>query len=119
MGFAETMRILSNINCGLASGVSYLEMRNNGVNPGCALGNFFGNIYNGFARNEIAYGLERMGSPIGNTINLYAGYGNPVSDAIGTLGLLNACSPWMFFNMPGCIMPYGNFNYFQSFSYFY
>ena len=119
MGFAETMRILSNINCGLASGATYLEMRSNGINRPYALTNFFGNIANGFARNEIAYGMQCMGSPVGNTINLFAGYGNPVSNTVGTLGILGACTPWMFFNTPGAIMPYGYFGYPQGFSFFY
>ena len=45
-----------------------------------------------------------------DTINMYAGYGNPVSNTIGTLGLMSACSPWMFFNCPSymfCPPPMG------------
>ena len=34
----------------------------------------------------------------GNVINMYSGYGNPVSNTIGTLGLMGACTPWMYFN---------------------
>lgn len=100
MGFAENMRILSNINCGLASTVSYMEQRQNGVNPAYAGVNLFGNLANGIARNEVAYEMQKFGNPVGNTINMYAGYGNPVSNTIGTLGLMSACSPWMFFNSP-------------------
>lgn len=127
MGYAENMRILSGINCGLASLVNYGEMRNNGVNPSYAAMSLFGNIGNGLARNEVAYEMQKWGNPIGNTINMYAGYGNPVSNAIGTMGLMSACSPWMFFNSP-CMfyspMPmyggfcgglgYGNFSYSRS-----
>ncbi len=102
MGYAENMRIFSNINCALASGVSYLEQKNSGVPTSYAMGNLFGNLANGFARNEVAYEMQRWGNPIGNTINMYAGYGNPVSNTIGTLGILSACSPWMFFNRPLC-----------------
>jgi hypothetical protein len=111
MGFAETMRILSNINCGLASGVSYLEQKQNGVSTTCALGNLFGNLANGVTRNEIAYNMQCWGNPTGNFINMYSGYGNPVSNTIGTLGLLGACSPWVYFNQPTCFLspytPYG------------
>ncbi len=100
MSFAENMRILSNINCGLASSVSYLEQRNAGVPAYNASINLFGNLANGIARNQIAYDMQLHGNPVGNTINMYAGYGNPVSNAIGTMGLMSACSPWMFFNSP-------------------
>ncbi len=103
MGYAENMRIFSNINCALASGVSYLEQKQSGVPTSYAMGNLFGNLANGFARNEVAYGMQRWGNPIGNTINMYAGYGNPVSNTIGTLGILSACNPWMFFNRPLCM----------------
>lgn len=110
MGFAENMRVLSNINCGLASATGYLEQRSNGVNPQYARMNLFGNLLNGISRNEVAYEMQRHGNPVGNTINMYAGYGNPVSNTIGTLGLMSACSPWMFFNQPGymfCPPPMG------------
>ncbi len=110
MGFAENMRIMSNINCGLASLVTYGQQRTNGVNPQYATMNLFGNLTNGIARNEIAYEMQRFGNPVGNTINMYAGYGNPVSNAIGTMGLMSACTPWMFFNTPSYMfspMPMG------------
>jgi len=101
MGFAENMRILSNINCGLASLNTYLDQRiNGGVAPQYAVMNLIGNLGNGFARNEIAYGMQKYGNPIGNTINMYAGYGNPVSNTIGTLGIMSAFNPWLFFNQP-------------------
>lgn len=86
MGFAETMRIMSNINCGLASTVSYLEQRTSGVPAGYAGINLFGNLANGIARNQVAYEMQLYGNPVGNTINMYSGYGNPVSNTIGTLG---------------------------------
>ncbi len=98
MGFAETMRILSNINCGLASTINYAEQRQMGAPKGLAAMNLFGNLANGISRNEVAYEMQLHGNPMGNNINLYAGYGNPVSNTIGTLGLMSACSPWMFFN---------------------
>ena len=110
MGFAENMRILSNINCGLASAVGYLQQRNMGVSPAYAGGNLIGNLMNGAVRNEVAYEMQKWGNPVGNTINMYAGYGNPVSNTIGTLGLMSACSPWMFFNCPSymfCPPPMG------------
>ena len=100
MSFAENMRILSNINCGLASATTYLEQRLNGVPAGYAGINLFGNIANGVARNQVAYEMQLYGNPVGNTINMYSGYGNPVSNTIGTLGLMSACTfnPWMYFN---------------------
>lgn len=100
MGYAENMRILSGITCGLGSLATYADMRNNGVSPDYAAMNLFGNMANGLARNEVAYEMQRYGNPIGNTINMYAGYGNPISNAVGTMGLMSACNPWMFFNAP-------------------
>lgn len=113
MGFAENMRILSNINCLLGSGVTYLEQRQQGVDATSAGINLFGNIGNGVIRNQVAYEMQSVGNPIGNTINMCAGYGNPVSNTFGTMALMSACTPWMFFNSPYCGMysmgmsPYG------------
>lgn len=106
MSYASDMRTLSGINCGLQSLVSYIDAKNNGVPAQVATAQFAGNIFNGLARNEVAYEMQRFGNPMGNMINLYAGYGNPVSNTIGTLGLMSACTPWMFFNSPCC---YGGF----------
>lgn len=103
MGYAETIRTLSDINCGLASLVSYGQMRNNGISPYYAGMGLVGNLANGLVRNEIAYGMQRMGNPWGNNINALSGYGNPYSNAIGTLGLMYANAPWMYF---GCCSPY-------------
>ena len=114
MSFAENMRIFSNINCALASGVSYLEQKSNGVPTHCAMNNLFGNLANGFARNEIAYDMQCWGNPVGNTINMYAGYGNPVSNTIGTLGILGACSPWMFFNQPSYMFCCPNMGFYSG-----
>lgn len=102
MSFADNMRILSGINCGMQSFASYLDDKNNGVDPRIAAANFSGNLFNGLARNEVAYEMQRFGNPIGNVINMYAGYGNPTSNMIGTMGLMSACSPWMFFNSGYC-----------------
>jgi hypothetical protein len=111
MGFADTMRVWSNINCGLASMNTYLQQRNDGVSNQYATMNLFGNLANGIARNEYAYGLQRMGNPSGNIINMYAGYGNPVSNTVGTLGLMS-CSPWMYFNAtPYCMPMYSGFGF--------
>jgi len=111
LSHAEDMRVLSGINCGMQSLVSYLDAKNNGVTPQVATAQFAGNLFNGLARNEVAYEMQRFGNPIGNTINLAAGYGNPVSNTIGTLGLMSACSPWMFFNSPCCYSSYGMMGY--------
>lgn len=112
MSFANDMRTLSGINCGLQSLVSYIDARNNGVAPQVATTQFAGNIFNGLARNEVAYEMQRFGNPVGNMINLYAGYGNPVSNTVGTLGLMSACTPWMFFNTPCCYGGFGmNYGY--------
>jgi hypothetical protein len=97
MGFADTMRVWSNINCGLASMNTFLWQRNNGVNTQYATMSLFGNLANGIARNEWAYGMQLHGNPAGNMINMFSGYGNPVSNTVGTLGLMS-CSPWMYFN---------------------
>ena len=119
MSYADNMRILSNINCGLASLVSFGESRLNGVQPYYATMGLFGNLANGFWRNETAYGMQLMGNPMGNNINMYAGYGNPLSNAIGTMGIMSSCTPWFFFNMGYCnpmqmYMPFnfGGFGYF-------
>ena len=100
MGYAENMRVLSNINCGLASAATFLQQKAMGVPGSYAGGTLIGNLMNGIARNEVAYDMQKCGNPVGNTINMYAGYGNPVSNTVGTLGLMSACSPWMFFNCP-------------------
>jgi hypothetical protein len=102
MSFADNMRIWSNINCGLASAVSYGQMRQSGVTPYYATMGLFGNLANGIMRNEAAYYMQRMGNPMGNNINMAVGYGNPISNAIGTMGIMSSCSPWMFFNMGYC-----------------
>ncbi len=103
--YANNMRILSNINCGLASMNTFLEQKANGVSSPYASMALFSNLANGVARNEIAYDMQRHGNPVGNTINMYAGYGNPVSNAFGTTALLSACNPWMFFNCYSCLPP--------------
>lgn len=100
MGFAENIRILSNISCGVASLNSYLEQRANGVPSGYASYNLLGNLTNGFIRNEMAYDMQRYGYSYGNYLNSWVGYGNPVSNAIGTMGMLAAYTPWTFFNLP-------------------
>ena len=108
MGFAENMRIMSGINCTLASLVSYGEQKQNGASASYAGYNFLGNMLNGFVRNDIAYQMQNWGNPMGNMINMYSGYGNPISNFVGTTALLGAnCSPWMFFGMcqPMCYMP--------------
>jgi hypothetical protein len=113
MSFANNMRIWSNLNCGLASLVSYGQMRQSGVTPYYATAGLFGNLANGFIRNEMAYGMQLMGNPVGNNINMFAGYGNPISNSIGTIGIMSACSPWMFFNMGYCnpMQMYTPFNF--------
>lgn len=99
MGFADNMRTLSNINATLASLVTYGQQRQSGVPAQTAAMNLFGNMANGYIRNDIAYGMQKMGNPVGNTINLYAGYGNPTSNYIGTTALFTAnINPWMMFN---------------------
>lgn len=102
MSFASTMNILSNINCFLSSGVTYLEQRKQGIDAGTAAYGLFNNIGNGMARNAIAYDMAKCGNPIGYDINLAYGYGNPVANTCATMGLMTACSPWMFFNSPFC-----------------
>ena len=114
MSFADNMRILSNICCGLSSADAYINQRQSGVSTGTATYNLIGNLLNGFARNEVAYGMQMMGNPMGNTINAFAGYGNSFSNAIGTVALLGAnCSPNMFFGMCApmpCTFPMFGYN---------
>lgn len=102
--FAKNMFTWSNINCGLASLVSLIQQRNDGVPAGQAAINFAGNLANGFGRNSVAAQMQLYGNPTGNMINAMAGYGNPYSNFVGTTALMSACSPAMFF---GC-MPYMN-----------
>ena len=100
--YAKTMFTWSNINCGLASIVSLIDQRNNGVPAGQAAIIFVGNVTNGVGRNAAAATMQLHGNPMGNLINAAAGYGNPYSNFIGTTALMSACSPAMFW---GCV-PY-------------
>lgn len=119
MSFADTMNILSNINCVLSSGVTFLEQKKQGVDPSTATCSLFNNIGNGVVRNAIAYDMAKCGNPMGFNVNMAYGYGNPVANTYGTMAMLSVASPWMFFNSPYCCcpnygygmgMPYGGFN---------
>lgn len=111
MSFADTMRVLSNIDCGLSSVVTYMKDKQSGKSPVEATGSLFTNITNGVARNEVAYEMQRHGNSLGNFINMYHGYGSAEANAAGTLGLMTATNPWMFFNvMPSYTMSYTSFN---------
>ncbi|MDY6309645.1 MAG: hypothetical protein SPL73_00985 [Cyanobacteriota bacterium] len=116
MGHAETMRTLTGISCGLQSLNSYLDARQKGQTPQVATTNLVGNIFNGLMRNEMAYDMQKCGNSAGNILNSTIGYGNPTSNAIGTLGMMSAYAytPWMFFNSPCCF----NYNYSMNYSYF-
>ena len=72
--YAKTMFTWSNINCGLASIVSLIDQRNNGVPAGQAALNFAGNITNGIGRNAVAAHMQMHGNPMGNLINSFAGF---------------------------------------------
>lgn len=106
MSHADFMRTSTGIICGLQSLIAYQNAKADGADPRVATAQFAGNIFNGLARNEVAYEMQRYGNSFGNIMNLYAGYGNPVSNTVGTLGLMSAFTPWMFFNSPCC---YGGF----------
>lgn len=113
MGHADFMRTFSNINCGLQSVLSYMNQRQSGTTPQVATTNLVGNIFNGAARNELAYDMQKCGISAGNVINSVAGYGNAASNAVGTIGLLSV-APWLYFNSP-CSNNYSynmNYNYF-------
>ena len=104
MSYADNMYILGNISNLLGSTVTYMEQRKAGVDPMYAGANLFQNLGNGIVRNNIAYGMQRWGNPIGNNINLAYGYGNPWSNTCASMALMTACTPWMFFNSPYCGM---------------
>jgi len=105
MGFAETMRVLTGIECGLASTLTLIDDKRAGKSNAYTGVNFLSNIGNGLARNEVAYEMQRHGNSFGNIFNSFVGYGNAESNLIGTIGLMSACSPWMFFNSPCCYSP--------------
>ena len=98
MGYPETIRALSNINCGLASFNNYLGLR--GTGHGVASSGLYaaGNVFTGVARNEIAYGMAKNGWTIGQDINMFYGYSSPQANASAMMGLMSAYTPYMFFN---------------------
>ncbi|MBQ8459384.1 hypothetical protein IJ541_04705 [bacterium] len=103
--YASNMRLFGNINCTLASLVNWGEQRQNGVDPQTANFNFFRNMTNGMARNEIAYDMARHGNYTGINTNIIAGYGNERANAFGTTALLTLNDPYFFFAMNGCMYP--------------
>jgi hypothetical protein len=113
MGFADTMRILSNIDCGVSSAVTYIKDKQDGKSSVQATGSLFSNLTNGIARNEVAYEMQKYGNSMGNYINMAAGYGSAESNIAGTLGLAAVNNPWMFFNlMPSyTITSYNSFGF--------
>lgn len=101
---ADTMCAWGSLNCTLASVVTLINEKNNGVPTGYAIADFAGNMANGIGRNLIAADMQRHGNSMGNLINMTTGYGNSYSNFVGTTALMSACSPAMFF---GCV-PYMN-----------
>lgn len=108
MGYADNMRVLSNLNCGMASLAGYLQNKADGVNTSVAANNAVGNIFNGVLRNEAGYyAYKDFGMRGVNDINLAYGYGDPAKNTAATLGILGVVTPQVFFN--SC-----NYNYMYS-----
>lgn len=115
MGFADTMRILSNINCGLSAINNYNDLRASGNSGALAGAQATSNLFGGLCRNQIAYDMALHGNYIGQDINRYYGYGSEEANASAMMGLMIACSPYMFFNTCHyyCPTPYYNINFSQ------
>ena len=58
--YADTMSLWGSINCGLASVVSLIEAKNNGVPTTNALVDFAGNMANGIGRNMWAADIPHV-----------------------------------------------------------
>lgn len=103
MGLDNTLYTLSNVNAILGSAVGFADARNNGVPVGDALMDFGFNVMNGAIRNEAARDIRRhTGSYLGYAVNSAAGYGNPVANAQGTMGLIGASMVTSPFGIFGC-----------------
>ena len=109
MSYASIMKDGCNLLNALACTNTALGAITNGANPTVAITKSLGIFTYGCLRNEIAYDMQCHGNPVGNMVNLYSGYGNTVSNAVGTMGLMSACSPWMFFNCYSYCPPPMNF----------
>lgn len=99
MGLDEVIFGLSNVNCILGSAISRKQQIDAGVPTPIANYNLFGNIANGIARNEFAYGMQKYWhNPAGNIINSFYGYGSAPANMMASCALMNVCSPWLMFN---------------------
>lgn len=103
MGLDNTLYTLSNVNALLGSAVGFADAKKNGASTGDALMDFGFNIMNGAIRNEAARDIrQNTGSYLGYAVNSAAGYGNPVANAKGTMGLIGASMITSPFGIFGC-----------------
>lgn len=114
MSLDNAIYALSNVNALMGSTMGLIDARNNGVPTGDALMNFGYSVMNGALRNEASREIQRhTGSYLGYAVNSMAGYGNPVSNYVGTVGTIGAamvsspfgifgCNPFMTSTIYGC-----------------
>ncbi len=103
MSLSNAIYALSNINALGGSLLGYSEAKSNGASTGEALTDFGFNVMNGAIRNVWARDIQQhTGSYLGYAVNSAAGYGNPQSNALGTLGLVNATMITSPFGIFGC-----------------
>lgn len=103
MSLDNAIHALSNINAFLGSTNGYINATQNGVPAGNALMDFGFNVMNGVIRNKAAEDIQhRTGSYIGYSINSAAGYGNPIANYNGTMGLIGASMLTSPFGIFGC-----------------
>ncbi len=99
MGYADNMRILGNISCGMGSLATYFQNKADGVNSSVAANNMIGNFMNGALRNEAGYyAYKDFGLRGVNDINIAYGYGDAQKNTAATLGILGVVTPQLFFN---------------------
>ena len=103
MSIDNAIHALSNFNAVMGSVNSMVDAKNNGVPTSDALIDFGFNVTNGVLRNAAAQDIQqRSGSYLGYAINSAAGYGNPVANAQGTMGLIGASMLTSPFGIFGC-----------------
>lgn len=103
MSIDSAIYALSNFNALAGSALGAVDAKNQGASAGSALMGFGFNVMNGALRNEAAREIQHhTGSYLGYAINSAAGYGNPVANARGTMGLIGASMLTSPFGIFGC-----------------